>query len=155
MDTSMLKKRKKRHVRSGTEEAGEASFFGALLRSLVVFFAVTALFSVIAALFTYLQKDPDQYLFTGTVCPYLGAAAAGFATSKLAAEKSLLASALCGMTATLLLWLLSAFVPSESSSGVMQAILSHLGVAVCAVLGSFLGKIRPTANPRRRKHKRY
>lgn len=155
MNASPMRKKRKPYPSPTGEETGTVTLPGILLRSCGIFFCATALLSLLVTVLAYLQTDPSRFLFLGTACPYLAALPAGLVAAKTAVDKPLLYAVLCGGASAVLLWLLSAGLPLEGTVNAVKALLKYVAVILCFAAGGLLGRIKPAANPRRHRPRKY
>ncbi|MBQ9121591.1 MAG: TIGR04086 family membrane protein [Clostridia bacterium] len=144
-----LFKKERTAARSGREES--PSLVRAVLFGLGAFLAVAFLLSLGATAFAYAQKDPNAYLFLGSICPFLATVPAGAISGRMYRERPWMSGGISGLASALLLWLLSAGMEGQSSMG--RTLLLYLCVALLFVLSALLfGRVRQ--NTRRRPKRR-
>lgn len=138
-------KREKRHLPHAREAS--PSLLRAVLVGLGAFVISAFLLSLLATVIAYGQRDPDAFLFIGSLCPFLSAVLGGAISGRLYPTRAWLGGGITGLVASALMWLLSAGMEARLGAG--QTLLLHLAVAAVAILSSaLLGPRHP-----KRKHR--
>ena len=156
MNTTAKKRRSiKDNTTSATIQSTPLLFAHATLRGSIAATLCAAILSLVTALISYMNADPDSLLTPLALAVLaISATIAGFVAWRSARTAPLLCGVLCGLILILLFFFFSCFFPDSLRSSWSPGLLWGLrgGVMLFCVLGAIMAANMPTS--KRAKHKK-
>ena len=128
----------------------------AVIGSFIALVGVVIITFVISAIL-YQTEDPTKYIMPAAFSSlYISSLFGGFTASKLNKGSALLCGIGVGVILLLLTFVISLVIPNEHSSdyGVLESLSLRAALAICPVLGAFIGVSGASKSKKRKNHKK-